>query len=156
MSSLIAEALTVASGWSNESLHCRYSKPQRHLELIVLELIPMIPILSAHTLICRSSNILLLKPLRTLLYIFAILWNSCSSSGGAQTCKGTIYDRVVLGRHQSFLMALRQAVLKPVILFESNCQIWEPNRWQHFYIKLLMTHFYLHVWSSKLHCSHAQ
>ena len=28
-------------------------------------------------------------------------------------------------------MALRQAVLKPVILFESNCQTWEPNRWQH-------------------------
>ena len=65
MGSLIAEALVAASRWSNESLHCGYSKPQRHLELIILELIPMIPMLSAHMFACRSTNILLLKPTNT-------------------------------------------------------------------------------------------
>ena len=42
-----------------------------------------------------------------------------------------IWQRVALVRHQSFRMALRQTVTKSLILFESNCQAWEPNRWKH-------------------------
>ena len=96
----------------NKSLQCKWL----HLELTILELTPMVPIWSAHSLICRNSNILLLKPIWMPLVIFAIQRNSCSSSGSAPTRYGTIFYRAAFGRHQSIRMALILAVLKPLML----------------------------------------
>ena len=98
----------------------------------------------AHTYVQEQQQFTV-KTLTDGIIHFETLRNSCSSSGGAPTRQGTIFERVVLGRHQSFRIALRQVVLKLLMHCESNSQAWDPNKWQHCDIKILEDTFCLHV-----------